>query len=169
MELGELYETYAKMIYRFIYLKCKDANVAEDIVQTTFLKAITGINSFKGDSQISTWLCRIAKNEYINYLKKNRSWKSLEDYPKETAESLHRDLVLEKIIAHEQATTAKQLLDALEEPYRDVFIMRVFAEYSFVEIAEVYGKTDTWARVTYYRARKKMEDGLKKREGNDEV
>ena len=169
MELGELYETYAKMIYRFIYLKCKDASVAEDIVQTTFLKAITGINSFKGDSQISTWLCRIAKNEYINYLKKNRSWQSLEDYPKETAEFLHRDLVLEKIIAHEQAAAAKELLDALEEPYRDVFIMRVFAEYSFGEIAEVYGKTDTWARVTYYRARKKMEDGLKKREGNDEV
>ena len=169
MELGELYEAYAKMIYRFIYLKCKDANVAEDIVQTTFLKAITGINSFKGDSHISTWLCRIAKNEYINYLKKNKNWQPLEEQPKETFEFTHKDPVLEQIIAHEQAAAARKLLDALEEPYRDVFIMRVFAEYSFGEIADVYEKNDTWARVTYYRARKRIEEGLKKREGNYEL
>ncbi|MDE6608702.1 MAG: RNA polymerase sigma factor, partial [Lachnospiraceae bacterium] len=71
MELDDLYQEYAKMIYHFIYLKCNDKDLAEDIVQTTFLKAVSQIDSFQGRSKISTWLCQIAKNEYLNYCRKH--------------------------------------------------------------------------------------------------
>ena len=71
MELDEYYQEYAKMIYRYIYLKCRDKELAEDIVQTTFLKAISQIDSFHGECRVSTWLCQIAKNEYFNSCRRN--------------------------------------------------------------------------------------------------
>ncbi len=66
VEPEDLYQEYAEMIYRFIFLKCNDRDLAEDIVQTTFLKAILQIHSFGGRSKVCTWLCQSARNEYLN-------------------------------------------------------------------------------------------------------
>lgn len=167
MELDEMYQEYAKMIYRFIYLKCSDKNLAEDIVQTTFLKAILNINSFKNESKISTWLCKIAQNEYFNYCRKYKKQQSYNEYLENKEklpvkqETYMNDVLLEKMIINEQADIIKKILHTLKEPYKQVFMLRVYGECSFGEIADLFKKNDTWARVTYYRAKKKIIAELK--------
>ena len=168
MELDDLYQEYANMIYNFIYLKCNNKDLAEDIVQTTFLKAISQIDSFQGECKISTWLCQIAKNEYFNYCRKHSRQQSYDAYIENQGEaSLKKetyfpDMMLEKIIRNEQADMIRKILHTLKEPYKEVFLLRVYGEYSFGEIADLYKKNDTWARVTYYRAKQKITEGIRK-------
>lgn len=170
MELDDLYEEYAVMIYHFIYLKCRNKELAEDIVQTTFLKAIMKIDSFHGESKISTWLCQIAKNEYLNYCRKHNRQQSYDEYVENNSELLlqktesFHDMTLEKIILNEQAEVIRKILHTLEEPYKEVFMLRVYGEYSFREIAELFQRNDTWARVTYYRAKTKIVERFRERE-----
>ncbi|MCM1467329.1 MAG: sigma-70 family RNA polymerase sigma factor [Alistipes sp.] len=166
MGLDELYHEYAEMIYRFIYLKCGDKELAEDIVQTTFLKAIQKIGSFKNECKISTWLCQIAKNEYRNYCRKKDRPEFHAPWEEDNGELYVRDTMLEKIISGEQAAVILKILHTLKEPYKEVFMLRVYGECSFGEIGEVFQKNDTWARVVYYRAKQKIMEGLKKTEGS---
>lgn len=168
MELDGLYQEYAKMIYHFIYLKCHDRELAEDIVQTTFMKAIMQIDSFHGECRISTWLCQIARNEYLNYCRKHNRQQSYDVYLENNQERPVKgevwchDAVLEKMIQDEQADSIRRLLQKLKEPYREVFMLRVYGEYSFEEIAGAFHHSATWARVTYYRAKEKIKEGLKR-------
>lgn len=171
MELDDLYQEYAKMIYHYIYLKCNDKDLAEDIVQTTFLKAVLQIDSFQGKSKISTWLCQIAKNEYLNYCRKHNRQQSYDEYVEKNGDQFlggggyFHDTMLEKMIISEQAEVIRKILSTLAEPYKEVFLLRVYGECTFGEIAELFKKNDTWARVTYYRAKGKIIEELKKSEG----
>lgn len=175
MESDGLYEEYAKMIYRFIYLKCRDKELAEDIVQNTFLKAVSQIHSFHGECKVSTWLCQIANHEYLNYCRKHNRQSSYEEYIEKNGEGIFskgaeiRDIVLDKLIMSEQAHIIKEVLETLQEPYKQVFMLRIYGEYSFGEIGKLFKKDATWARVTYYRAKKKIIENLHKKEGYDEV
>lgn len=170
MELGELYEEYAKMIYRLIYAKCKNRALAEDIVQTTFLKAVQQSNSFREECKLSTWLCQIAKNEYLNYCRKHQREHSYDAYIEQKAEWLEskeeyvRDNILEKIILKEEAVEVRKVLLGLDGTYREVIRLRIFGECSFKEIGNMFGKNATWARVTYYRAKRKITEELKRKE-----
>lgn len=175
LDLEGLYQEYAKLIYRYIYLKCRNEDVAEEIVQITFLKAITKVDSFQGRSKVYTWLCQIAKNEYLNYCRKNNRKRyyeeSVEDDWQEVSakEPYYHDTILEKIILKEQVSLVLKILNSIGEPYRQVIILRIYGECSFEEIGASYEKNATWARVTYFRARKKILEKLKDEEGYDEV
>lgn len=166
MEPEDLYQEYAEMIYRFIFLKCNDRDLAEDIVQTTFLKAIQQIHSFEGKSKVSTWLCQIARNEYLNYCRKHNRQQSYDAYleknrePSDGQAPFFRDGVLERLILSEQAEVVRKILHTLKEPYKEVFMLRVYGEYSFDEIGELFQRNATWARVTYYRAKEKIKARL---------
>lgn len=168
MELDGLYQEYANMIYHFIYLKCHDRDLAEDIVQTTFLKAIMQIDSFHGECKISTWLCQIARNEYLNYCRKHNRQQSYDMYLEKNQEfpggqeTCFHDAVLEKIIQEEQTDSIRKILHTLKEPFREVFMLRVYGECSFEEIAGAFHHSATWARVTYYRAKEKIKEELKR-------
>ena len=69
----EIYQKYAREVYLYLLKLSKNPSVAEDLMQTTFLKAVEKQDSFKGKSKISTWLCAIAKNEYLNEWKKKEN------------------------------------------------------------------------------------------------
>ncbi len=173
MELGDLYEEYATMIFRYIYLICKKRDVAEDIVQITFLKAITKIDSFEGKCKVSSWLCQIAKNEYLNYCRKHDRQQSYEEFMEKSGESAHepyvRDQMTERLIAQEQTEVIKRILHKMKEPYKEVFMLRIYGEYSFNEIGRLFEKNDTWARVTYYRAKEKIKQEIGRMEGYNEM
>lgn len=171
MEPEGLYEEYAQMIYKFIYLKCRDKELAEDIVQTTFLKAVSQIHTFHGECKVSTWLCRIANHEYLNYCRKHNRQGSYEEYIEKYGDveknNLHniRDEILERLIMREQVEAVKRSLSSLPDIYKQVFCFRVYAEYSFSEIARLFDKTENWARVTYFRAKERIVKHMKEQEG----
>ena len=152
----ELYEENYKIVYGYLFSLSKNKTISEDLTSETFLKAFAKISTFKGDSKISTWLCQIAKNEYLQYLRKQKKSEPIEEYTDIEAPERIEDIVQDKSIT----ITIHKLLHNLEEPYKEVFILKVFAELSYKDIACVLNKTETWARVTYYRARIKIIERL---------
>lgn len=160
-DLESLYREYFKDVYLYVKSLSGDVHVAEDITSETFLKAIKSINSFKGDCDIRVWLCQIAKNTYFSYLRKNKAlvFTDVEEEEKDKID------VEKRLCSKEESLRIHEILHNLNEPYKEVFTLRVFAELSFKEIGKIFGKTENWACVTYHRARKKIQEEL---EGYDE-
>ena len=91
MNLEGLYREHARQIYHYIYAKCQDPELAQDIVQTTFLKVVSKIDTFQGQCKLSSWLCQIAKNEYLNHCRKYGRQSSLDAFIEEKGECILSD------------------------------------------------------------------------------
>ena len=156
----EVYSEYREMVLRYVTRLCGNQSLSEEITQETFYQAIKGWDRFNGQSSISTWLCGIAKRLYYTTLRKP-PLPTVSD--KEPAQS---DFV-EALIRRDQAMTAHHLLHALKEPYREVFTLRTFCDMNHAQIGELFHKSESWARVTYYRARQMLQEALKENEQND--
>lgn len=153
-EIEEIYKDYFEDVYLFVYSLAKDKQIAEDITSDTFLKAIKSVDNFKGNCDIRVWLCQIAKNSYISYLRKNKKVVNLDP-----VYEVKDDLDVEKL-THSSEETKKihDSINNLSEPYKKVFSLRVFSELSFNQIADLFGKTANWACVTFHRAKNKIRE-----------
>lgn len=156
-EFQEVYNLYFRDVYRYALSLCRNEALAEEITQETFYKALAKLDSFDGKSKISVWLCQIAKNTYISICRKNKHL----DTSTDTSLLPDSESIEERFFDKEAAFAIHRVLHALEEPYKEVFSLRTFGELSFKQIAELFGKTETWARVTYHRARLKIKEELK--------
>lgn len=170
MDMDEIYQEYAEVIYRYFLGLCHNPSLAEDIVQTTFLKAIESIDSFRHQSKVSTWLFQIAKHEYMDIMRRKENQNvSMEVFEQD---SLPRQMnvaedspsILEHLIEKEQKERVLWHLHQLPEPYKEVFLLHIYGECSYREIAEVFGRTEIWARVTCFRAKEKLIQRLKREE-----
>lgn len=163
-EFDEIYRLYANDLYRFILRLCKNETLAMDIMQDTMLNAITSIDKFNGACSIKTYLCTIAKNNYFNYLKRTDN----HNIPLEEAEQFADSTSVEDSFeSREQILQIHKALHRLDEPYREIFSLRVFAELKFSDIGAVFGQSENWARVSFYRAKKKLMELLKEGEDNE--
>lgn len=149
----KLYKTYFMKIYSYVLNIVKNSFVAEEITQNAFVKALTANGSYKGDSNEYTWLCAIAKNLCYDYFREeNRK----SDMPDTECLSQENSQIEEDYLKKESSFTIHKILHDLEEPYKEVFELRVFGELSFAEISLIFNKTESWARVTYHRSRLKI-------------
>ncbi len=149
-----IYSTYFSQVYRYARSLTLDEQAAEDLTAETFLRAMRSLSAFRGECEIRVWLCRIAKNLWLNEQKKRGR---LTDSPEETLAALSDGQDFTEAVADRD--TARQLhraLHRLDEPYREVFSLRVFAELPFADIGELFGHNAHWACVTYHRARTKL-------------
>jgi RNA polymerase sigma factor (sigma-70 family) len=155
-QIEEIYNTYFKDVFLYVYSLSGDKHIAEDITSETFMKALTSLDSFRGDSDIRVWLCQIAKNSYYSYLGKKKNFVDLESLP----ESPSEDNVEQEITTSQASMKVHEIIQDLKEPYKKVFTLRVFGELSFKQIGKLYAKSDNWACVTYHRAREKIKARL---------
>ena len=160
----EIYNAYFNDVFLYLRSISRDAYLAEELTQEVFFKALRSLNKFRGDCDIRVWLCQIARNEYYSWCRKNGRVELFDtDEPEEGAERLSsRVRFEEKLEDGETALSIHKILHALEEPYKEVFSLRTFGELSFKQIAELFGHTESWARVTYHRARLKIIEKLGK-------
>ena len=156
-EFEKLYSNYYPQVYRYVLKLCSDEVLAEEITQETFFKVLKNINSFKGECKFSVWVCQIAKNTLFTYLKKQ---KRTLDIPLDSLEIEQENLIENLVADKDMALRIHEVLHVLEDPYREVFWMRTFGELSFLEIARIHKKTESWARVTYHRAKMKIKEEL---------
>lgn len=163
MEFEEIYNTYFKDVYLYILRLSGNAHVAEEITSDTFFKAMNAVDKFRGDCEIRVWLCQIAKNCYYSYVKKNRREESVDAPELQNIASTETGLA-EQLAAKETTMQLQQLLHGLAEPYKEVFLWRTYADLSFKQIGQMFGKTDNWACVTYHRARAMLKKGLEESE-----
>ena len=159
MNIEELYRTYFDIVYRYIRSISQVGSLAEEVTQETFFKALKKADQFRGDCDVRVWLCQIAKNTLYDHLKKQKK-QLLGDEKLEKAESAGGELLEEKLAQRSQAMEIHKVLHRLSEPYKEVFSLRTFGELTFREIGMLFGKSENWARVTYYRARVKIREEL---------
>ena len=138
-----IYRQYASVVYRYLFAKIRDENIAEEVTQETFYQAIRCSDKFDYSCKVSTWLCAIAKNQLAVYLRKNHINDNLEDVTQSQASA--EDEYMSK---DGQMFLLKQL-HSVPDPYKEVMYLRVFGGLSFKEIGEIMEKSENWARVTW--------------------
>ena len=148
-DFQEVYDLYFRDVYRYALSLCQNESLAEEITQETFYKALQKLDSFDGKGKVYIWLCQIAKNTYISFCRKDKYL----DLDTDTTQLPSTGNIEDNFCDQETAFAIHKVLHTLEEPYKEVFSLRTFGELSFKQIAELFGKTETWARVTYHRAR----------------
>ena len=151
----KMYDAYYMRVYSFTMTLCGDQNLAEDVTQETFSRAMSKSASFRNESDEVTWLCAIARNLFLD--EKRRQTRT-EQMPEEipSKEKTPEQLTMDR----DSSFRIHMALHALDEPYREAFELRVFGELSFREIGTIFGKTENWARVTYHRARPKLQERM---------
>lgn len=159
-----LYRTHAKTVYYYLMSLCHDESLCEELAQETMFRAVMNISSLRDDTKALAWLCSIAKNLYFEYHKKRKRLVGLDDSP-------HRQLPTQEDVQSdlEKKDTASRILEiaiSLEEPYREVFLMHAISDLPLKDISQRFGKSESWARVTYYRAKAKI-ISLMEDESND--
>lgn len=155
-DFDEVYTEYWSVVYGYALRLCRDPALAEEAAQETFFKALKAIGQFKGECKLEVWLCQIAKNTCFSLMKKRKRQEGL---PPEEAWGAVEEME-KRLEDRESAFQVHRALHRLPEPYREVFWLRVFGELDFARIAALFQKTESWARVTYHRARLKLKEEL---------
>ena len=153
----KLYETHYMRVFSYAMTLTGNRVLAEEITQETFFRAFSKHSGFRKESDEVTWLCAIAKNYYFD---EKRRQSRTAPMPEEVPE---REKGIEQAAVDRDSSFRIHLaLHSLEEPYREIFELRVFGELSFREIGEIFSRTENWARVTYHRARLKLQERMDK-------
>ena len=157
MDFEGIYQSYCKDVFRYLRSLSAGEDLAEEITQETFFRALKDIRHFKGGCSVTSWLCQIAKNLYMDQLRRGKRLVPQEAAGESLAErQMPAPDVSEACIQKEEALSIYRVLHCLDEPYKEVFTLRTLGELSFREIGDIFGKQENWARVTYYRARMKI-------------
>lgn len=147
----KIYEENAKKLYGFLFSLTGNKELAEELMQETFFQALKSIDKFEGRCSVYTWLCQIGKNAWLKEVKRNKRYSEIGI--NDLLISNNSPPMDELIIKKDEYIRARKALLNLAEPYRNIFILHAISEVKLKEIACLYGKSESWARVTYYRAR----------------
>jgi len=154
-QCARLYETCYMRVFSYLMTLAGDRSLAEELTQETFYRAFTRQREFRGESDEVTWLCAIAKNLFVDEQRRS-------SHRGEIPENLpdHAKSVAKTVEDRDSSFRIHLILHEMEDPYKEVFELRIFGELSFREIGTIFGKTENWARVTYHRARIKLQERL---------
>ena len=155
--MEEIYKEYSKIVYNYLLSLTCNSEIAEELMQETFYSAVKNINKFRNESNIKTWLCKIAKNKWIDYLSKLK--KSNEVAIDEIEEKFLLVNSFEDEFSNKDAVIdLYKKIHNLDEKTREVIYLRIRADLNFKEIGLIMGETENWARVTFYRAKVKLKE-----------
>lgn len=158
LDFEEVYTREFPGVYKYLLALCGNPTLAEELTQETFYRAIQNSTTFRGTCKLSVWLCQIGKNLYISQLRQERHRKPLPLDEMDQRQITHPDPE-EALLHRDTAISLHRLLHALPEPYKEVFSLRTLGELSFAQIGDLFGKSESWARVTYHRAKLKLKEG----------
>ena len=152
-----LMRTYGEQIYWQIRKMVVNHDDASDLLQNTFLKAWNNLDHFRGDAKLSTWLYKIAINESINFLNKERAKNNIstDDDDSFLLNSIEAD---EYFDGDELKIELQKAIASLPEKQRLVFNMRYFQEMKYEQISEILGTSVGALKASYHHAVKKIED-----------
>lgn len=157
--MEEIYQKYAQTVYKYLLSKTQNADLAEELTQETFYQAVRSIGRFDGSCRISTWLCAIAKNQLLAYYRKHPAEENIDTQPELSGASAETEF-----LDTENRVELMRKLHSCSEPYREILYLRIFGNLSFREIGEIMGKSENWARVSYYRAKERLKKEVEENE-----
>lgn len=158
-----LYREYFPRVYSFLYKMCKNESLAEELTQETFYNAFTAFHRFKGNSEVFTWLASIAKHTYFKYLRKNKM------HYDNISIDLILDLYCENNSSNPEAALQKKtieegvrkVINKIPDKYKDVVLLRFYAELSFAQVGDALGISENSAKVIFFRAKKMLVEEMK--------
>jgi len=166
-DLSEIYKSYADEVKRFLICLTSNVDLAEELTQETFYQAVKSIHRYNGKCKISVWLCQIAKRTYYNYLKKEKNNHNTSvEYMMQMGMDIpsNKDSPDDTVIKRNTLISIHKEIHLLQEPYREIFLLRASHYMSYKEIGKIYDKSENWARVTYYRAKLKLAERIESHE-----
>ncbi len=153
MDFEQIYQAYFRDVFLYLCSLSGNEDIAEEMTQETFTKALKSIHTFDGTKDIRAWLFTIARNTYYTFYKRQKIYADKEI--SENVADVQIDFA-ERLADEENALLIHQFLHDMSEPYKEVFSLRVFGELPFEKIGRLFGKSPGWARVTFYRAKKQI-------------
>lgn len=154
-----IYQANYQAVYHYLLALSKDPVLAEDLTQEAFLKFQTSHHRFRKECSDLTMLCTIGKNLYLNHKRKSASLQPLDDSHFRDAHSPE-----EEFLKKDTLLQLHHAIHHLSEPYKEVFLLRIFGELDFASIAKLFEKSDSWAKMTFYRAKSRVQKEIG---GND--
>lgn len=151
-ELTEIYEQNAQQVFKYLITLCRNPDIADELTQETFYQAVRSIDNYNGECKMSVWLCQIAKHTYYKHVDKQAKMATQIQTadPENSLEST--------IINDENKIELFRIIHLLEEPYKEIVLLRLLGDLSFKEIGEIHKRNENWARVTFYRAKLKLRE-----------
>lgn len=163
MKIEEIYQTHLKTVYHYLECLCEDELLAEDLTQETFYIATKNINQFRSECKIEVWLCQIAKHLWYKELKRRKKFVMV-SMDAEIGEIQSDSNVEEDFIENQQRAGIYEEIEKLGSPIKELVYLKLTSELTFKDAAEILGKSESWARVTFYRWKRKMEEMNQKEE-----
>lgn len=158
-EFEKLLDDNRDFIFKYLIKMTRDASLAEELTQETFFRAYMNYPSLRNKEKASVWLCQIAKNTYFAWYKDQKKKDSLDDLEVTSCDISIEDAFVQK----ELSQKALICLHELEDPYKEVFMLSVFGGFSLKDISSIFGKSESWARVTFYRAKQKLSERMRQK------
>lgn len=154
-DFEKIYGENSDFIFKYLMKLCGNHSLAEELTQETFFRAYMNFSGLKDENKASSWLCSIARNTYFAWYNEH---KKLSEIDEASAAETDIESVFERKELTEKAFTC---LHGLEEPYKEVFMLSVFGQLSLTDISKLFGKSESWARVTFYRAKQKLNEMMR--------
>ena len=151
-EFEIIFEDNRELVFKYLIKLSQNPSLAEELTQETFFRAYMNFSSLRDKEKASVWLCQIAKNTYFAWYNEHKKIDSFDEI--ECISST--DSIEEAFLQKDLFKTAIRYLHNLDEPYKEVFMLSVFGGLSLKDISEIFGKSESWARVTFYRAKQKL-------------
>lgn len=155
-DFEKVFQKHKDFIYKYLFKLCRDTDLAEELTQETFFRAYMNISSLRDENKIPVWLCQIAKNTYFAWYNAQKKRAHIDE-----------EKLIEASVDVEQSFIDKDLtekalkcLHELDEPYKEVFMLAVLGQVPLKDISKMFGKSESWARVTFYRAKQKLTERM---------
>ncbi|ATW25382.1 RNA polymerase sigma factor [Candidatus Formimonas warabiya] len=168
--IKKLYELHKEAIFRYFLRMSGNWEEAGELTQEVFYQACLSIFRFRNESSLKTWLFSIARNVYLKSLRDKHKHNTLpweEGVPWCDRMTREADTLGESFIIKEQRQRIQEALARLPENTRTILILKEYEQLTYEEIAEVFGQTVNWARVTFFRAKRQLGQVYRELEGDD--
>ena len=155
-DIEQIYKEYFKVVNKYLFCLTQNNDIAEELTQETFYKLVMKINAYRGECKMSVWICQIAKNLWYDYCRKNKKVVNIDDINLFDIQQI--STVEEHVISKDEKSLLYKKMQELDEKTREVIYLRITGELSFKDIGDIMNKTENWARVIFYRGKKKLKE-----------
>ena len=155
-DIEKIYKEYFETVNKYLFCLTHNNDISEELTQETFCKAVKKIDTYKGECKMSVWLCQIAKNLWYDECRKNRKIINTEGHDALIIQELNT--TEGQVIANEEKILLYKKMQTLDDKTREVMYLRITGELSFKEIGVILNRTESWARVTFYRGKNQLKE-----------